>query len=232
MAWRADGLDGLGRLGFGRGLIEAQLADDGVRAVHHPALDVAGAELGQHRPLQDDAGQRVGEHGLQAIAHLDANLVLRWDDDEDGPVVGGLLADAPGAQELIAVVLDLIAAERRQGDHHQLARGLLLQGRQFRGQGGLDFRGQHMGVIHHPAGQGGELGRRGAGRTLGPGRRREQERQQGQKARQAAHGLAGVVPGMGGGEPGAAPGVASKLTTGADWAEALAENRVIGFSLL
>ena len=43
---------------------------------------------------------------------------------------------------------------------------------------------------------------------------------------EGAHGLAG------GAEPGAAAGAASKLTVGADWAAAVAENRDMGFSAL
>jgi hypothetical protein len=96
-----------------------------------------------------------------------------------------------------------------------------------------------MGVVHHPAGQGRELWPR---RRLGAERRRQKEGEdqapkagQAGQARQAGHLAAGVD---GGGEPGAAPAtgdgglLVSKLTVGADWAAAEAENSGMGFSLL
>ena len=228
---------GLGRgrrgLGLGVGLIEGKLLNQGVRPRLHAAGDVAGAELGDHLFLQNHAGEGVGKYGLKPIAHLDAHLVFRRRDDEDRPVIETLLADAPMAQELIAIVGDLIALQAWQGDHDELAAGLLLQGRQLCGQVGLNLRRQHMGVIHHPAAALGELWR-GGGRRLGEGGRGPEERgEQAQKARQTPHGVAGAGA-AGGGEPGAAPGggAESKLTVGADWADSLAVKSGRGCSLL
>ncbi len=144
--------------------------DDGRRAVDDAALEVARAELRKHLLLQDQAGKGVGQHWLQAIADLDADLVLGGDDDEQGAVVLALLADAPGAAELVAVVVDGVALQRGQGDHHHLATGPGLQVRQFLGDLLLGAGRQHMGVIDHAAGQ----------RREGEGRVGEGERESGE----------------------------------------------------
>ena len=85
-----------------------------------------------------------------------------------------------------------------------------------------------MGVIDHPAGQGRKLwcGLDGAG---------EEERQEGEDARQAAHGLPAAGAVSGGVAPAAAAGgggAVLKFTCGAAWALAVAENIVIGWALL
>ena len=148
------------------------------------------------------------------------------DDDEDRAVVQALLAYPPVAQELIAVVGDLVALQGGQGDDHELATRLLLEGRQLLRQLRLDLGREDVGVVDHPTGQLGELRRR-----LGDDRRRRQEaEEQAQQARKPAHWEAGAE--LGGGEPGVAPGtVVSKFTVGALWAAALAVNCAIGLAL-
>ena len=133
------GLLGLRGLGLGGAGIETELGDDLVGSRLHAALDVASPEFRKHRALEDDAGKGVGEDRLQPIADLDADLVLGGDDDEDRPVVGPLLADPPGSPELVAIVLDGVAAERGQGDDDQLPAGLGLQGGEFAGEVLLDL---------------------------------------------------------------------------------------------
>jgi CobQ-like glutamine amidotransferase family enzyme len=99
-----------------------------------------------------------------------------------------------------------------------------------------------VGVIDHPAGQRRELRRCSGGRA-------DEQQKEREKAGERLHGFddgggdPGVAPGAapagaaaGGGAPGAAPGgdgawLVSKLTLGADWAPALAENIAMGLSL-
>ena len=56
-----------------------------------PALNCGSTLL-----LQDHAGQRVGQHRLQAVADLDADLVLVGRDQQDRAVVDALAAQLPG----------------------------------------------------------------------------------------------------------------------------------------
>ncbi len=168
------------RLGLGDILLclvvgKAELLDDGCGPVDDAALDIARTEFGQHLLLQDHTGEGVGQHWLQAIADLDAHLVFGGRQDEQGAVVLALLADAPGAAELIAVVRDVIALQRGQGDHHHLAAGLGLQPGELGGQLLLGIGRQHMSVVDDPAGQG-RKGRRRVGRHG-----QEQEGQEGQE---------------------------------------------------
>ncbi len=109
-------------------------------------------------------------------------------DDEQGAVVLALLPDAPGAAELVAVILDRITLQRGQGDHHQLPPGLRLQVGELRGDLLLGVRRKHMGVIDHPPGEGRE-GRGGMG-----GRKRQQIDDRGQERRQQRPRLA-FLPG-------------------------------------
>ena len=218
---RAGGPLSLDDIGLGLVVRQGELLDQGVGPVGHAALDVAGAELGQHLFLQDHAGQGVGEHRLQAVADLDAHLVFAGRHDEQGAVVLALLADAPGAAELIAVVLDRIALQRRQGDDHQLPAGLGLQVREPGGEVLLDLGRQDMGVVHHPAGQGREARRR-----LRPaGQGGQQRRREGDAAEDAdwPH-----RAGAGAGAAGADDPPRLKLTVGAAWAPSEAANSCMG----
>ena len=54
---------------------------------------------------------RVGELALEPVADLDAHLVLGRRHDQQRAGVLVLLADAPVAAELIAVILDRIALQ-------------------------------------------------------------------------------------------------------------------------
>jgi hypothetical protein len=87
-----------------------------------------------------------------------------------------LAADAPGAAEAIAVVLDLIALQAFDGDHDQLIAGVGLQllpaWRRGRLGGGL----QQMGLIDDAAGQARE-GRIGLGERRNGGRQPEGQQQ-------------------------------------------------------
>ena len=89
-------------------------------------------------------------------------------DDEQGPVVFALLADAPGAPEPVAVVLDFIALQRGHGDYDQLTAGLVLERLQLVGELRLLNIRQNVCIIDHTAGERGKLevrrvGWRGAG---------------------------------------------------------------------
>ena len=173
----------IGGLLLGGGGVGAELVDDGVGSGDDPARNVPGLEFRQHRRLQDLAGEGVGEDRLQAVTHLDPHLMLGRHDDEEGAVVGPLLADAPGAAELIAVVGNLVALQVRQGHHHQLAGRAALQVGQLGGQRRLHLGRQHMGVVHHPPAQ----GREGQGGPGGGDRQRQEREGREQSGEGAGH---------------------------------------------
>jgi hypothetical protein len=65
------------------------------------------------------------------IADLETDLVLARRDEKDDAVVLALLADAPGAAELVAVVLDVVAVERLHRRDHELVGGFVLERREL-----------------------------------------------------------------------------------------------------
>ena len=69
---------------------------------------------------------RVGQRALEPIADLDPHLALLRRDDQQRAVVLALLADAPGAAELVAVVGDVVALQRAQRRDDELGARLLL----------------------------------------------------------------------------------------------------------
>src|SRR5262245_40698778 len=86
--------------------------DDVVGAALHAAGDVIGAKARENCVLDDQARDRVGQHAFEAIPDLDAHLALVGCDDQQRAVVRTLLADAPMAAELVAVVRDVVVLQR------------------------------------------------------------------------------------------------------------------------
>src|SRR6185437_16367099 len=82
---------------------------------------------------------------------------------QDGAVVFSLLADAPMAAKLIAVILDRIALKRLERDDNHLVAGLLLFLRQHGDQPLARRWRQYACVVNDAAGQ---LGKGWVGRTL------------------------------------------------------------------
>ncbi len=173
----------------GNGGVGPELGEDRIDAGGHARADVALAEFGDDLLVDDDVGQRVGQDGLEAIADLDPQLAVVGRDDEDRAGVLALLADAPRAAELIAIVLDRHVAERRdRRDDDLVAAGLLERG-ELVGQrrdrlGRQDVRG-----VDDIAGERRELDRRGrraapnaAQRRRPQGDEREDERREAAKA--------------------------------------------------
>src|SRR5579864_2292873 len=95
-----------------RGGSVAQRAEDGRGAIEDSGVEVAVAKSRQDFFLDDDAARRIGEPPFEAVADLDAGFAFVRRDDQDGAVVLTLLPDAPGAPELVAVVLDRMALQR------------------------------------------------------------------------------------------------------------------------
>ena len=113
------------RLPLGR--IGGQRGDDVVDAAGDAAVEVAGLESRRNRIGNDDAGDRVGQRALETVADLDAHPTLLRRDQEENAVVLGRFAQFPGAEELVGVGLDLLAAERGHGRDDELNAGLLLK---------------------------------------------------------------------------------------------------------
>ncbi len=151
----------------GQGLHDGLAAGDD--AVHH----VAPLEGGQDPGLDDVRGDGVGQGAFQAITHLDTHLALVLGDEQQDAVILALLADAPVATELIAVLLYGLAIQAVDGDHHQLDAAALLEGGQLLGQLVGLLAGHQAGVIHHPPGQGREAG--GGMQRRGPAQQAERQ---------------------------------------------------------
>ena len=68
--------------------------------------------------------QRVGQRAFEPVADLDAHPLLVRRDQQQHAVVLGLLAELPGAEQLVGVGLDLLAFERVDGGDDELDAGL------------------------------------------------------------------------------------------------------------
>ncbi|MNM87145.1 hypothetical protein D3C81_993190 [compost metagenome] len=127
----------------GQGLHDALAAGD--HAGHH----VAALEGGQDPGLDDVGGDGIGQSPFQAITHFDAHPALILGDQQQHAVVLALLAYAPVATELVAVLLYGLPIEAVDGDHHQLDAAALLEGGQLLGQL-VGLLARHQGrLIHH-----------------------------------------------------------------------------------
>ena len=108
------------------GRVAGQRERDVAHAVLNAGGKVARAEVRQDRILDDDLRPRVGEDRFEPAPDLDAHLALVRRDDEKHAIVQLLGADAPMAAELIAVVLDGIALQRRERDDDKLVGAFVL----------------------------------------------------------------------------------------------------------
>ena len=96
---------------------------------------------------------RVGHHRLEPAADLDPDLALVRRHDEQDAVVFVFLADPPFARETDAVILDLVAVERFDGDDGNLIGGLAFERLEFGEDGRLVLRLQQVGVVDDLAGE-------------------------------------------------------------------------------
>ncbi len=71
--------------------------------------------------------KRVGQRAFEAVADLDAHLVLVRRDQQQHAVVLVLLAKLPGAEELVGIGLDVAAFERIDRGDDKLDAGLLFE---------------------------------------------------------------------------------------------------------
>ena len=104
--------------------IRGQNGDDVVDAAGDAAGEIAGLEARRDGVGDDHLGQRVGQRAFEAIADLDAHPPLVGRDQQQHAVVLGLLAELPGAEQLVGIGLDLLAVERGHGGDHELDAGL------------------------------------------------------------------------------------------------------------
>ena len=91
-------------------------------------------------------------------------------DEEEDAVVLALLADAPLAAELVAVIGDVGALQVRHGDDDDLVRRFLLEGGELVGERRRGCRIEQPGGVDHASGEG--------GKSLGTGRHGERQRDQ------------------------------------------------------
>ena len=106
------------------GRVGGQNGYDVVDPAGDTAAEVAGLETRRYRIGDDDFRQRVGQRALEAVADLDSHPVLVRRDEQQHTVVLVLLAELPGAKQLVGVGLDLLALERGDGGDDKLDAGL------------------------------------------------------------------------------------------------------------
>src|SRR5581483_10268303 len=114
-----------------RELVAAQHRENCVRTGGNAPCVVPAAEMWGYHVVNDQHALRVRERAFEAVADLDTHPLLTGIDDQQHAVVLALLADAPVTAELVAVILDGIAIERWQRDHHELRAVGLRVGREL-----------------------------------------------------------------------------------------------------
>ena len=112
--------------------IGGQHGDDVVDAARDAAAEVAGLEARRDGVGDDDLRQRVGQRAFEAVADLDPHPPLVRRDQQQHAVVLRLLAELPGAEQLVGVGLDLLALQRADGGDDELDAGLGLEIRELR----------------------------------------------------------------------------------------------------
>ena len=95
----------------------------------------------------DSPGKKIGQPAFQPVADLDADLAVGFGDQQDGAIVGVLLADFPGLGNPDGEILQRIAREGRNGQEGNLGRLLLLEVGQQRLQLPNAGRAEHAGVV-------------------------------------------------------------------------------------
>jgi hypothetical protein len=111
------------------------------------------AEAGRDRAEDDLRGLGVGQHSFEPVPHLEPQLSILHEHDEEHAVVELLLTEAPLLEEPVRDVLEALAVERREHrDRHLRSGGSLAVG-----QEGLDpialGRGQQTGIVVQPGGR-------------------------------------------------------------------------------
>ncbi len=106
-------------------------------------------ERRQDHCIDDDRGLRIGQPPLKAIADLDAYLALVFGNQQQRTVVLALLADPPGAAQLVAVIFDRQALQIGDRDHHQLLTAGLLMGLEHTADLRLPVGIKQAGLIDH-----------------------------------------------------------------------------------
>src|SRR6185369_2630592 len=86
------------------------------------------AEGGCDALVDDAMGGRVRERAFQAVSRLDPHLAVLDEHEEDGPVAELAAADAPGLGGAHGEVLQRRRRELGEDRHHDLARGLAVEG--------------------------------------------------------------------------------------------------------
>src|SRR6202030_732929 len=116
--YRARGL----RVGPGH-RASPQHAQNRLSPRQHARVKITAPEVRHDVALDYRAADRVGQLSFQAVANLDSHLMLARHDDQHRASILALLTDPPLPPELVAVILDRIAAERLERDHHHLFAG-------------------------------------------------------------------------------------------------------------
>ena len=128
----------------------AQGLDDGLHAGLDAQRHLAIAQMRDDDVLDDLIGGRVRQIALEAVAHLDPELVVLRCDEQDHAIVLALLSDAPAPAQGQPPILDGVAGEIRQGHDDELELLLLLEIRELRGDALLLGLVENLGQIHHP----------------------------------------------------------------------------------
>ena len=109
------------------GAVARKHADDAVDAALDAAGKIAGLEARHDGARDDDRRQRVGQRAFEAVADLDAHLVLVRRDQQQHAVVLLRLAELPDAEQLVGIGLDVAALQRLHRGDDELDAGLVFE---------------------------------------------------------------------------------------------------------
>ena len=108
----------------------ARAADEAIHRVDralHAAIEVAGAKLGPQDLVEDSPRHHVAQHGLEAVAHLEAHLPIVLRDEKQRAVVLFRAAELPRFGDPKAVLFELLSLQTVDREHDDLRAFVLFE---------------------------------------------------------------------------------------------------------
>ena len=164
--------------------IGGQRGDGVVDAARNAAVEIARLEARRDGIGDDDLADRVGQRAFEAIADLEAHLVLLGGDEKQQAVVLLRLAELPQAEEFVGVGLDLLAVERGNGGDNKLDAGFVVERLQLAFERGALRGRDDIGLVDHAPGQQGIVRRRRERRRAENGAEQEDDKRRAKTAPQ------------------------------------------------
>ena len=148
---RLVGSEGLGLTCPPRARVSGDRLRGRVHGRGHRPVAVARLDLGGEDLANDSPGGDVGKRAFEAVAHLEARLVVVGENEEHEAVVLSPPAHAPGLEGLHGEVLDGHVPGGAADPDQELVAGLLLVGLEARVEALTGGSGQEVRAVRHPA---------------------------------------------------------------------------------